>query len=68
MPAWLIALIVKPFLLAGIAFLYWLIAIKGSQWLAKLIPSEKWRRILTEERYDFNWKSQQQKQYPTRRQ
>lgn len=68
MSAWLIALVVKPFLLAGIAFLYWLIAIKGSQWLAKLIPNEKWRRILTEERYDFNWKSQQQKQYPTRRQ
>lgn len=67
MPTWLLALFVKPLLFVGIAFLYWLIAIKGSEWIGKLIPSEKWRRILTEPRYDFNWKNPRREPYPTHR-
>lgn len=67
MSAWLISLILKPLAFVGIAFLYWAVAIKGGNWIAKLIPSEKWRRILTEERYDFNLKTPRREPYPTHR-
>lgn len=66
MSAWFLAILLKMALLPVIAFAYWLVAIKGGFLLAKLIPSEKWRRILTEPRYDFNWKNPRREPYPQR--
>lgn len=49
---WLYAIGLKALLIPVFAYLYWLLAIKGGNKLvALLIPSKKWREILTKERY-----------------
>lgn len=60
MSVWFIALALKFALLPVLAFLYWLIPVKGGEWLAKLIPSPKWREILTRKRYDLSWRQSRQ--------
>lgn len=65
MPVWLIAILTKLIALPILAYLYWLLAIKGGEWLAKLIPSAKWRRILTEPRYDLNLRNPRREPFPT---
>lgn len=68
MVTWFLALALKLAILPILAFLYWLVAIKGGEWLVKLIPSPNWREILTRQRYDFSWKRSRQEPYPNPRQ
>lgn len=49
---WLYAVALKAVFVPVFAYLYWLLAIKGGNKLVKfLVPSKKWREILTKERY-----------------
>ncbi len=67
MPAWMIVLLIKPILFAGMAFASWLVAVKGGGLLAKLIPSKKWREIMTRERYSFSLSGRPKSKSPARR-
>ncbi len=49
---WLLAIGLKALFVPVFAYLYWLLAIKGGNKLVRwLVPSEKWREILTRDRY-----------------
>lgn len=46
------ALGLKAILIPVFAYLYWLVAIKGGNTIVRwLVPSKKWREILTKDRY-----------------
>lgn len=47
---WLYAIGLKLLIAPLFFFLYWLIAVRGGSLLARLIPSKKWRDIMTKER------------------
>lgn len=51
MPAWLIAITVKLIAAPVLAYLYWLLAIKGGDWIGSLLPKGKLRDALTKQRY-----------------
>lgn len=47
---WIYAIALKLIIAPVFFFLYWLIAVRGGFILARLVPSAKWREILTRER------------------